>query len=367
MEQKKDPENTKRHSLGIDFKLILTLLIIALFIFVWFKSNQEEQFVIKSIKTPVRVISPRTGPLNRTFRLSGYLEAQSMVTILPRISGVLLSLSVDMGDRIKAGDLLAEIDASTYQLQLEQAKAAFLASRSTFDRISQLYASNAATRQTYEEVKAHYDAMKAQYDLAELQYSYTRVVSPIDGVVLVKHTTPGALVAPQVPLVTLGNTDTLVIKAQVPERYYYVFLEKKDSMRVSISIPALENREFEAKIERIAPYIAPETKNFEVQCTLLGSTTLVRPGMFLFLTFVLEEREQTAYLPFSTLVTGNTLWYADPDNERAHKLEFQPTYFNSTHFQIPEEYKDYLFIEEGQHFLREAQEIRIINLDQAER
>jgi len=138
-------------------------------------------------------------------------------------------------------------------------------------------------------------------------------------------------------------------------------------MKVSISIPALENREFEAKIERIAPYIAPETKNFEVQCTLLGITTLVRPGMFLFLTFVLEEREQTTHLPFSTLVTGNTLWYADTETERAHKLEFQPTYYNATYFQIPEEYKDYLFIEEGQHFLREGQEIRIINLDQAKR
>lgn len=359
------PASRKKRNLTEHFKLAVVVLLIALFILIWYRSRQQEQEQIRSIKPPVTIIKPEQGKLNRVFQISGYIEAESMVTVLPRISGVLTTLTVDMGDRVSKGDLLAEIDASPYKLQLEQARAAFLAAQSTFNRITQLYASNAASRQSYEEVKAQYEAMKAQYELAELQHSYTRVESPIDGVVLVKHSTAGSLVAPQVPIVTIGNTASLIIKAQVPEHYYHFFLRKQETMPVSVTIPALENQSFSATVTRIAPYISPETKNFEVLCALSGDTSMVRPGMFLFLTFTLDERPNTYYLPFDALVSGNSIWYVDIESDQAHKKDFTPSYYNAKYFEIPRDWSGTWFILEGQHFLREGQEVRILNKDAA--
>ncbi len=344
-------------------RVIVVMLILLGVMYLWLRENKEEEATVREIKAPVTVIKPLYGEMVQTFKISGYIESESMVTILPKISGTLVSLDVEVGDRIKKGDQIAGIDDAPYTLQLEQAKAAYLAVKSTWERISQLYAANAASKQSYEETKAQYDAAKAQYELALLQASYTRITSPIDGTVLVVHTSVGSLVAPQIPIVTIGDMRNLVIKAKIPENYYHFFLRRKDTMEVTASLPALGNEAIAATIERVSPYIPPQTKNFEVLCKLTGDTSMVRPGMFIYLTFIMDKREGIYSLPYSTLVAGNTLWYVDPETGRARRMDFEPSYRSDTRFQIGDEFRDYLFISEGQHFLKEGQEVRILNDD----
>ncbi len=356
--------NTRRKRTHPAIRVIVVLLLLALVAYITLRKQREEVVTTREIKVPVYVMKPVHGDLERTFKISGYIESESMVTILPKISGTLISLSVETGDQVKKGDIIAEIDGEPYNLQLEQAKSGYLAIKSTWERVSQLYSANATSKQTYEEAKAQYDAAKAQYELALLQASYTKITSPIDGTILIRHTSAGSLVAPQVPIVTIGDMDNLVIKAKIPENYYHFFLRRKDTMEVRAVLPALEDAALGAAIERVSPYISPQTKNFEVTCKLKGDTSMVRPGMFIYLTFIMDHRTGIYTLPYSTLVAGNTLWYVDPETGRVRKLEFEPIYHNDEQFQISEEYRDYLFIYEGQHFLKEEQEVNILNMEQ---
>jgi hypothetical protein len=183
----------------------------------------------------------------------------------------------------------------------------------------------------------------------------------VDGVVLVKHASVGSLVASQVPIVTIGDLEDLRVKAKIPENHYAFFAEKESAMEVRAEVPALGGRIIGIRVEAVAPYISPESKTFETICTLTGDTDFVRPGMYVRLSFVLDERRNIDFLPNDCLVAGRYLWYLDPQGCAARRLDFEPDFANEESMQIPSKYRDYLFIIEGQHFLKEGQECRVLN------
>jgi len=349
----------------LDFKYIIPLVLVSALLFYWFgrATGSEETQVV--IKPPVRVIRPAFGSLERVFRLNGYVEAETTVTVLPRINGSLNILHVRVGDRVEKGGLMAEIDAESYSLTLKQAESAYLAAKSTFERLERLYESRSTSKQSYDDARAQYEAYKSQYELARLQYTYTKITSPIDGVVLIRHTSEGSLVAPQVPIVTIGDLSSLVIHARVPEQYYQNFSTNPEDFDISGRIPAAGNREFRGRIRTLSPYISPETKSFEVSIELLGDTSAVRPGMFIYLVFLLDKRDDVYYLPYDTMTGEHDLWYVDMNTEIVHRMEFEPDYSSDNAFSIPDAYADYFFIIEGQHFLKEGQAVKVMNKEES--
>ncbi|MBN2049206.1 MAG: efflux RND transporter periplasmic adaptor subunit [Spirochaetales bacterium] len=346
----------------LDLKYIIPLVLVSAGLFYWFGSTLgAEEKTGTEIKPPVVVTTPAYGSLERVFRLNGYVEAETTLTVLPRISGSLTELSVQVGEAVQKGRLLAEIDSEPYSLTLQQAEAAYLAAKSTFERLERLYESHSASKQSYDDAKAQYEAYKSQYELARLQYNYTRITSPIDGVVLARHTSAGSLVAPQVPIVTIGDLSSLVIHARVPERYFRNFYGNTEELEISGNVPAAGNTIFQGKIKTLSPYISPETKSFEVTIQLSGDTSMIRPGMFIRLTFQIDRMENIHYLPFAAITGQGDLWYVDRETETAGKIRIEPDYSNDEYFMVPEEYAGYAFIIEGQHFLREHQAVRIVS------
>ena len=153
-----------------DFKIVILLAIVGLFIYVWFQRNQEEKQIEQEISAPVRVTAPRSGALAQEITITGYVESETMVTVLPKISGTLTSLPVGIGDSVSKGDIIGTIDSESYKLNLRQAEAAYLAAKSTYERTEQLYEAQATSKQNYDQAKSQYDAAKSQYELAQLHY-----------------------------------------------------------------------------------------------------------------------------------------------------------------------------------------------------
>lgn len=344
-----------------DPKYLLLLAVIGGMLLLWFLRGQEEEAVEASIKSPVRIVRPENGTLEKVLSLNGYVESASMVTVLPKISGTLEKLTVDIGDTVAQGQIIGAVDSEPYELTVRQAEAAYLAAKSTYERTQQLYEAQATSRQNYDMAKSQFDAARSQYELARLNFRYAEVTAPVDGVVLVKHADVGSLVAPQVPLITLGDLNDLRVTAKIPENHYAFFAEKGSGMEVRAEVPALGGREVGTRVEAVAPYISPESKTFETICSLDGDTALVRPGMYIRLTFILDERRNIEYLPNECLVAGRYLWYVEPESCAARRIDFEPEFANEESMRIPEEYRDYAFIIEGQHFLKEGQICRVLN------
>ena len=336
--------------------ILIIVIIAALLIFTASRgdtSGEDRQIL------PVKTIYAEKGDLEKLLRISGFIESETMVTVLPRIGGTLTDLFIEMGDPVEEGQVIAVIDSEPYQLSFTQAKAAFLAAESTFKRISSLYSTNSVSRQNYDEAKANYDALKSTYDLAELNLSYTELRAPVQGVILEKHVSRGSMVAPEVPVVTIGDIEDLKVNSGVPEIHYSFFQKHKGSMGVKITVPALNNNIFDGVISNIAPYISALSRSFIVNCRVIDEKALLRPGMFAYLDFILEKKLNIYYLPYEVLAGGDTLWYIDEEG-RARSLVYVPSFGNEEYFQIDTDIASYRFIVEGQNFINNGQVVRIL-------
>jgi len=304
---------------------------------------------------PVRTMKPEFGDLVKSLSLNAHVESETMVTVLPFVSGVLQELSVEIGQPVRKGQIVARIDSQRFALQLQQAEAAYLSAKSSYERLGQLYRANAATQQNYEQAKGQFDAYSSQYELARIQLDYATVTSPVDGVVLVKHMSAGSIAAPERPLVTIGDLDDLIVRARVPERYYEQFSSESDSMRILIRRAG--GGEYTGHVRSVSPFVSAETKNFEVSVSIKGATGMLRPGMFVSLEFELARWPGVFSLPFEAL-SGGKLWRVEAG--KAVSEAFAPADSSDTHFAVPLAWSDREFIIEGQYFAREGSPVSIV-------
>ncbi len=346
---------------GIVKYLVLCALLAGAGVF-WFFQSRGEIEAVQRPDPPVVVARPVQGDLHHAITLGGHIASETTVTVLPRVSGMIQRLYVESGDTLAKGDLIAEIDPEVLDLQVRQAEAAYRSAKSAYERTSRLYESRSATLQDYNHARSQFEAYEAQYHLAQLQLNYAAVTAPIDGVVLMRHSSEGALVSPEVPIITIGSEDQLKITSRLPERHYDIFSAMLDEMQVRVSRPGGDTGQhhLEAQITRIAPFITAETRKFEVVSRMTGTTGQLRPGMYVNVTYVLEELIDVFCLPIEAYVAGGYVWYVDEQTSRAQRIALETPFMTEERFSIPDAYQQYQFILEGQHFLQEGQRVRII-------
>lgn len=320
-----------------------------------FLAGSSAPAVPEAVPIPVRTVTPRRGDLSRTLRLNGHVESQTTVTVLPLVSGVLQEVFVDTGQRVRRDQLIARIDPRRFELQLEQAEAAYLSSKSAFERVEQLYRAGAATPQAYEQAKGQYEAYASQYELAGLQLGYADVKSPVDGVVLARHLSAGALAAPERPLVTLGDLDDLVVRAKVPERHYEAF---RSGSLDAITVRRAEGATYRGSLRSISPFVSAETMNFEAVVAIDGDTSALRPGMFVTLEFVLARWRDVFILPFEALSASGRVWWVEDGVARSEAYE--PERASDEAFAVPAAWADRQFVTEGSAFLREGSPVSVL-------
>jgi len=341
-------------------KLGIFTALALLFIIILISVIRKEDSIDDEFLAPVITVKPIYGSLEKTLRITGQVETGRLVTLAPRVGGILLSLNVKAGDEVKENQVLAQVDSAPYELTYLQAQSAFLTARTTYERIRQVYQTQGVSRQNYDEARMAFEVARAQFELAQLNRDYTQIRSPMNATVLMRHGTEGGLVATGTPLVTLGDLGDLRIKAAIPEVHYRFFSHNWETMPVRIHVPALGNEgAFDLKPLSLAPYVSPENRSFMVEYEIPGGAAQgLRPGMFVNVFFILDKKDDIYYLPFRTFTSGNRLMYVTEDT-RAQYIDLVPQFFNNDYFEIPSELHDRTFILEGQHFVSIGQRLNI--------
>ncbi len=169
--------------------------------------------------------------LPRRLRWPGTVKATAVARIAPKIPGRILEMPVALGDSVKAGQLLARLDGSQLQAQLQAAQAAVAAAQAGFDRahadarrIRNLFAQQAATEQDLDAVVAAERAAKALLEQArhqaqaiQAQLHETRLLAPFAGQVVERLADAGDMGLPGRPILVLQNPDRLEIITRIPE------------------------------------------------------------------------------------------------------------------------------------------------------
>jgi len=264
----------------------------------------------------VGVVQPDARVLSTTIDLPGRLEAYSRAPIFARVSGYLKSWSADIGARVKAGDVIAEIEAPDLDQQLLQARADLVSqeasaklSEATLTRRRTLLASNFVSMQEIDErtadlsnKKAAVKAAQANVERLEALAGYKKITVPFDGIVTARDTDVGALInagGGGTPMFVISDTARLRLYVNVPQNYVP---QIKIGARAVVTVPEYPNRTFPATVEASAQAVDVNSGTTRMQLGLDNASGELMPGGYASVKLGLQRDSVPLHIPASALI-----------------------------------------------------------------
>jgi len=201
----------------------------------------------------------------------GTVRARLRATIEAKTSGRIAEMPVVLGQKIKAGELLARLDAPEIKARLEQSEASLKQAEQDWNRISALFNQQAATRADYDAANSRYLVAKGAVAEARAMMSYIEVLAPFDGVVTRKWVDVGDLATPGRPLVNIEDPTRLQLEADVPEA---IAANVKPDVRMAVRLGQSTGEVF-GTVAEIAPIADPASRTFSVKLDLQDSPGLM--------------------------------------------------------------------------------------------
>jgi RND family efflux transporter MFP subunit len=317
-------------------KKVLALLVGAgLLVFLGFRvyDAQQLQSAPKAGKkggartVSVDIVEATIGDVREELLLTGSLKPKETVDITPKATGRVQRLYFQIGDTMRVGDLVAELDDDELQQQVNRAEATIEVSRATLmqreaerdnanaelARADSLLKEQLIAPQDYEArrtgsavVNAQVALARAQMEQAEaelrelkIRVAQAKIYAPMTGIAATRYVDVGALVSPSTPILRMVNLATLVTQANVPER-------SLGRMRVGnqaqVFVDAIPDREFHGRIARIAPVLDAATRTAFVEIDIPNPEGFLKAEMFVRVQLDLGTTRQATLIPREGLV-----------------------------------------------------------------
>lgn len=254
------------------------------------KTIQVAIVEVKHTSVPIRV------------EVTGLVAPIFQATLSSRIQGTIDKLLVREGSKVSKGQLLIQLDSRDLQADLARAGAEVENANAHLDRMEQLYAQDAVSKQEMENATRGYRVAEANRKAVEAQLSYTSVRAPFDGVITEKKVEAGELASPGQPLLKMEDPQRLRLEATVAEG------DLKSVSRgdkIPVVIDALEGQAIIGTVSQILPAGDPQTHTFMVKVDL-PKTAGLKTGMFG--RFPLEKGDtQTILVPSTAVIERGDL------------------------------------------------------------
>lgn len=236
-------------------------------------------------KPQVRLETVNVQPVPQTQEFTATVEADIVNNILPSMPLRIEKIYVEVGDEVKAGQLLVQMDSAN----LKQSKTQLDNIRLEYDRQVALYEVGGTSKQALDAQKTQLDVAKTSFDNLK---ENTQLLSPIDGIVTARNYDNGDMYGSD-PVLTVQKIKPVKLMINVSEGFY---TQVKPGMEVKIRLDVYKDEEFTGKVSLVYPTIDAGTRTFPVEIELANKDMRVRPGMFARVT-VNFGTEQRVVLP----------------------------------------------------------------------
>lgn len=223
------------------------------------------------------------------------------------VAGRITRVLVDIGDQVKKGQLLAEIDPGDYAADARRLEAQMLAQQKLAARHRDLFAKGFISSSRLEEIEAQNISIREQFARARKNLSRTRIVSPLDSRVDSRYVSPGDWVDIGKPVFQLATSQALRIRLPFPET---VADRIRIGQRVRMTTPTAPNREISGAITQLKPMVGTASRSFDaiVEVSNPGDW---RPGSSVDGEVVIEIHQAAVTVPEESVVlrpAGNVVY-----------------------------------------------------------
>ncbi|TVQ38527.1 MAG: efflux RND transporter periplasmic adaptor subunit [Wenzhouxiangella sp.] len=280
--------------------LILVLLVVVLAAC----SNGNSQGPLngesETVRIPVEVSEAQLGTISAFYSATATLEADGEAKVVARISGRIIEILAEEGDRVQAGDVLARIDDDRLRLELARAEADLSRLRQDFNRQREMHQRNLIATEVFERIQFEYQAQQTQVELVRLELSYADVTAPIDGVVSERMVRVGNMVNTTDPVFVVTAMEPILATLHVPERE---LARLQPGQLAMLQVDALPGQPFAGRIARISPVVDAASGTFRVTVELSDHGQRLRPGMFGRFNIVYDSRDQAVLIPVAAVMS----------------------------------------------------------------
>lgn len=272
---------------------------------------------------PVKTMEIKKQAVQQTIWASGQFSTDDETILSFKTGGILKTIAVKEGDYIKKGQLLAALDLTEIEAQVNQAKLGFEKAKRDFERVTNLYKDSVATLEQLQNTKTGRDIAKQQLDAAKFNLNYSEIKAVADGFVLRKFVNNGQLVGPGTPIVQTNGAGSAawILKVGISDKEW-ALIEVGDQAKISAD--ALEGNILSAKVIRKSESADPYSGSFSAELKIeKASAKQLASGMFGTATIYTKKKVLLWNVPYEALLDANAnkaFVFVTSDNKVARKI-----------------------------------------------
>lgn len=251
----------------------------------------------------VQVKPVRAGTVTDRLEAVGTALANESVIITAKTTGVIEKITINEGERVKAGQLLVKFDDAEAAAELEAQKALTLNAQQAYDRAIKLKENQNVAQARVEELLSAWKSGAARVKVIEARLADLKLLAPFAGKVGLRRVSAGALVQPGTMITTLDDDSVIRLKLSVPEG---VLSNVKVGQDVEATAAAYPKRVFNGKVSSIDSRVDQITRASEIRADIPNADGALKPGMFMSYKLVLARRENALLVPEESLLAEGT-------------------------------------------------------------
>ena len=285
----------------------VTFVAILVILGAWHRVSQrreEKDFVQRTTELQVNIATAQRDAQPKELILPGTFDAFNQTTIFPRSNGYVKSWKVDIGDNVKAGQLLAEIEEPEVDQQLAQARAQQEIAKVTADRWRDLLDRKVVSKQEYDQNEKAYEAANANLQQLEKIQGFQQVVAPFTGKITARNIDVGTLVTAGTgnsgtPLFNMVQSDPLRVYVFVPQTNA---ASMREGLKAKILVQERPGQDFEGTVTRTAGALDPTSRTMQVEVQVPNHDGNLYAGMYGQVKFLLPDDNAPIVVPADAFV-----------------------------------------------------------------
>jgi membrane fusion protein (multidrug efflux system) len=268
--------------------------------------------------TPVAVEPVRRAPIATYYTATATLEPNKEAEVLSRVSGVILKIEAEEGDRVTKGQTLLRIDDREFQYRVKLAQAEYEKQQTRYNRMQKMFEGNLASAEEFDTAKNDLQGAEASAELAELELSYTRVSAPFTGHITRRHVDPGQTVSNNTPLYSISDLERLLARVFVPAKE---FRNIQSDQPVQLVLDSTKDR-LQGRIKLVSPIIDPQSGTIKLTVEVMQYPPNTRPGDFAEVKIVTDQHEQALVVPRTAVISerGEFIVYVVADSTAERRV-----------------------------------------------